>query len=36
MIRRLAILMGLLSCTFLTAHEFWLEPQKFNLKKGKR
>ena len=34
MIRRLLMAMGLLCCTWLTAHEFWLEPQKFNLKKG--
>lgn len=34
MIRRLFIVLALLCCTWLTAHEFWLEPQKFNLKKG--
>jgi uncharacterized GH25 family protein len=32
--KRLLILMLLIICTSLGAHEFWLEPQKFTFKKG--
>ncbi|HEX5668988.1 MAG TPA: DUF4198 domain-containing protein [Chitinophagaceae bacterium] len=32
--KRLLIFMLLVICTSLGAHEFWLEPQKFNLKRG--
>jgi uncharacterized GH25 family protein len=34
MIKKLLLLFVLTISTVLTAHEFWIEPQKFNLKRG--
>lgn len=34
MIRKLILFLLLISASVLTAHEFWLEPQKFVLRKG--
>ena len=34
MIRKLLMILALLSSGWLVAHEFWLEPQKFNLQRG--